>query len=191
MVDVETFEEELEDSIEGTMILEYIDEILEAWGVYHTEMSATEPTVRDIVPREYHEYLHVFKAKESRGLPPHRYHDHGIPLLEEKIPPFEPIQALDEKRLWALKEYLETNLKWGWIRDSTSPAGAPIYFIQKKASSLRLCVDYHGLNEMTVKDHMPLPLISEALVGLANTRIYTKLDVKDAYHNLRIVEGDE
>jgi hypothetical protein len=69
--------------------------------------------------------------------------------------------------------------------------GAPIHFVQKKDSSLRLCVDYCGLNAMMVKDHTPLLLISEDLDQLANTKLYTKLDVKDAYYNLQIVEGDE
>jgi hypothetical protein len=82
-----------------------------------TEPQEQEPvqelTVRDIVPMEYHEYLHLFQAKGNRGLPPHRHHDHRIPLLEGKTPPFKPIWTLDEKRLLALKEYLKTNLKWG------------------------------------------------------------------------------
>jgi Asp-tRNA(Asn)/Glu-tRNA(Gln) amidotransferase C subunit len=80
MVDAETFEEELEDVMEGTMTLEYIDEILEAREVYHTDMMTMElreqePVeglmVRDIVPKKYHEYLHVFEAKDNWGLPPH------------------------------------------------------------------------------------------------------------------------
>jgi hypothetical protein len=107
------------------------------------------------------------------------------------MPPFEPIRALDENRLCALREHLETNLERGWIQESTSPAGAPIHFVQKKDGSLRLCVDYRGLNAIMVKDRTPLPLIGEALDRLANAKIYTKLDVKDAYHNLRIAEGDE
>jgi hypothetical protein len=146
---------------------------------------------RDVVPGEYHEYLHVFDARDDQGMPPHRHHDHHIPLIEEKSPPFEPIRALDENRLRALREYLEMNLERGWIRESTSPAGAPIHFVQKKDGGLRLCVDYRGLNAITVKDRMPLPLIGEALDRLADAKIYTKLDVKDAYHNLRIAEGDE
>jgi hypothetical protein len=107
------------------------------------------------------------------------------------MPPFEPIRALDENRLHALREYLEMNLEWGWIWESTSPAGVPIHFVQKKDGSLRLCVDYQGLNAIMVKDHTPLPLIGEALDRLANAKIYTKLDIKDTYHNLQIVEGDE
>jgi hypothetical protein len=149
------------------------------------------PIAGDIVPEEYHDYLHVFEGKENPGLPPHRHHDHQIPLLEGKVLPFEPLWVLDKGRLQVLREYLETSLEWGWIRSSTSPVGAPIHFVKKKDSSLRLCVDYQGLNTITIKDRTPLPLIGEALDWLANAKIYTKLDVKDTYHNLRIAEGNE
>jgi len=57
-------------------------------------------------------------------------------------PPYEPLRPLNEEKIKALKEYLEVNEKWGWIRASTSPAGAPIHFVKKKDGGLRLCVDY-------------------------------------------------
>jgi hypothetical protein len=172
MVDMETLEEELEDGMEGTITLEYIKEVLDAWAAYHTDMGMMEPwerepveglITRDIVPKEYHEYLHIFEAKDDQGVPPHRRHDHQIPLLEGKAPPFKPIWALDEKRLWVLREYLETNLEQGLICNSTSPTGTPIHFVQRKDGSLRLCVDYYRLTAIIVKDCTLLPLISEVL----------------------------
>jgi hypothetical protein len=99
--------------------------------------------------------------------------------------------VLDEGQLKALREYIETSVKKGWIRSSTSPAGAPIHFVKKKDGGLRLCVDYRGLNAMIIKDRTPLPLIGEALDQLSKVKVYTKLDVKDAYHHLWIVKGDE
>jgi hypothetical protein len=72
-----------------------------------------------------------------------------------------------------------------------SPAGAPIHFIKKEDSTLRLCVDYQWLNEITIKDHILLPLLGEVLDRLSHTKIYIKLDVWDAYHNLWIATGDE
>jgi hypothetical protein len=148
-------------------------------------------SARDIVLEEYHNYLHVFEGKDDLGWPPHRHHDHRIPLLEGNVPPFEPLRALDEGRLWTLREYLAMGLEWGWIRSSMSPAGAPIHLVKKKDGTLRLCVDYRGLNAMMVKDRTLLPLIGEALDRLSCAKVYTKLDVKDAYHNLRIAKGDE
>jgi hypothetical protein len=98
---------------------------------------------------------------------------------------------LDEGILQTLREYLAMSLEWGWIWSSTSPAGAPIHFVKKKDGTLRLCVNYRGLNAMTVKDQTPLPLIGEALDRLSRAKVYTTLDVKDAYYNLRIAKGDE
>jgi len=91
----------------------------------------------------------------------------------------------------ALKEYLEVNEKRGWIWASTSPAGVPIHSVKKKDAGLHLCVDYRQLNEITIKYQTPLPLIGESLDQLSSVTIYTKLDIRDAYYNLRISAGDE
>jgi len=68
---------------------------------------------------------------------------------------------------------------------------SPIRFVKKKDRKLRLCADYRALNEVTKKDRHPLPLISEALDRLGGAKYFTKLDIKDAYHNIRIRKGDE
>jgi len=91
----------------------------------------------------------------------------------------------------ALKEYLEVNAKRRWIRASTSLAVAPMHFVKKKDGGLRLCVDYLQLNKITIKDWTPLPLIGESLDQLFSATIYTKLNIRDAYYNLRIAAGDE
>jgi len=77
----------------------------------------------------------------------------------------------------ALREYLETNEKRGWIWPFTSLAGARIHFVKKKDGGLRLCVDDRQLNKITIKDRTPLPPISESLDLLSSTTIYTKLDI--------------
>jgi hypothetical protein len=79
----------------------------------------------------------------------------------------------------------------GWIRDSTSPTGAPILFVPKKDRTLRLCVDYQGLNRVTRKNRLTLPLISETLDRLGSAIVFTKLDIKNAYYRIRIKQGDE
>jgi len=97
---------------------------------------------------------------------------------------------LNEDKMKVLRDYLEINEKRGWIRASTSPAGAPIHFVKKKDGGLSLCVDYRQLNDITIKDRTLLPLIGESLDQLSSATIYTKLDIRDAYYNLRIAEGD-
>ena len=93
--------------------------------------------------------------------------------------------------LETLKTYIKTNLANGFIQPSNSPAGAPILFVCKPDGSLRLCVDYRGLNNLTIKNRYPLPLIGESLNWLGQVKRFTQLDLTSAYHWMRIKEGDE
>ncbi len=90
-----------------------------------------------------------------------------------------------------LRNYLNDALTKGWIQHSVSSAEAPVLFASKKDSSLQLCVDYHELNRITVKNHHSLPLISETLNWLSGAKIFIKLDLKDVYHHICICKGDE
>src|SRR5208282_4963432 len=115
--------------------------------------------------------------------------EHAIDTIDS--PPYGPLYNLSELQLAALREYLSDALRKRWIRPSVSPAGAPILFVPKKDGGLRLCVDYRGLNKVTVKNRHPLPLIDETLDRLVGSQVFTKLDLKDAYHRIRIKEGHE
>ena len=145
----------------------------------------------DIIPQEYHQYLDVFSRVKADKLPPHRTYDHQIPLEEGKSPPFGPIYSLSEHELKTLREYLEENLAKGFISPSDSPAASPILFVKKKDGSLRLCVDYRGLNRITIRNRYPLPLIDELLDRLREARFFTRIDLRGAYNLLRIAKGDE
>jgi hypothetical protein len=147
--------------------------------------------IRALVPEEYHEFLPLFTEAVHNVLPPHRIYDHSIPLKEGSQPPFGPLYSLSRNELIAVREWLDKNLRRGWIRNSSSPAGAPMLFVKKADGSLRLCVDYRGLNEITIKDRYPLPLIRETLAQLSKAKYFTKLDIKDAYYLLRMAEGEE
>ena len=124
-------------------------------------------------------------------LPPRRTYDHKIPLEPNTNPPFGPLYSLSETELKALHEYLQENLDKGYIRASSSPAGAPILFVKKRDGSLRLCVDYRGLNKITVKNRYPLPLIREFLDRLRDAKFFSKIDLRAGYNLVRIAEGEE
>ena len=143
------------------------------------------------MPPEYEEFADVGSVEEAEVLPDHGPHDLAITLEEEAQPPFQPLYNLSAVELQVLRKYLSDYIERGWIRRSKSPAGAPILFAKKKDGTLRLCVDYRGLNKVTVKNRHPLPLIGESLERLSEAKWYTKLDVRDAYHRIRIREGDE
>jgi hypothetical protein len=143
------------------------------------------------LPPQYAEFAELGSEDDSRVLADHGPQDLAISLLPGATVPHQPLYNLSRTELELLRKYLDEYLARGWIRHSKSPAGAPILFAKKKDGSMRLCVDYRGLNKVTVKNRHPLPLITESLERLASARFYTKLDVKEAYHRVRIQEGDE
>ncbi len=91
----------------------------------------------------------------------------------------------------ATKAYIEEELTKGFIRPSTSPASAGFFFVKKKDGGLRPCIDYRGLNDITVKFRYPLPLVPSSLEQLRQAKYFTKLDLRCAYNLIRIKDGDE
>ena len=154
-------------------------------------LAAEYEALRPLIPIAYHDWLDVFSKRKGTTLPPRRSHDHHIRLMDDSTPPFGPIYSLSEVEQLALREFLDENLKNEFVRPSQSSAGAPILFIKKKDGSLRLAVDYRGLNKITKKDRYPLPLIPDLLDRLRSAHVFTKLDLRGAYNLVRIADGDE
>ena len=126
------------------------------------------------VPAEYSDYNNVFSAENAVELPENTgMNEHAIELEEGKQPPFGPIYSLGPVELETLKTYIETNLANGFIRPFKSPAGALILFNKKPDGSLRLCVDYWGLNNLTIKNRYLLPLIGKSLDRLDQAKRFT------------------
>lgn len=143
------------------------------------------------LPVKYSAFKDLFSKQKANQLPEHKPYDHSIPLEKDTMPPFGPIYSLSEPELQTLREYLDENLEKNFIAPSTSPAGAPILFVKKKDGSLRLCVDYRGLNKITVKNRYALPLIHELLDRVRTAQVFTKLDLRGAYNLIRIRPEDE
>jgi hypothetical protein len=142
------------------------------------------------LPPQFRKFASVFGDPSEDPFETGTKTRHSIPLEEGKTAPYGPIYPLSAKELRVLREYLESAMAKGWIQPSESPAGAPILFVPKSDGSLRLCVDYRGLNRVTKKNRYPLPLIPEILDRLVGAKVYTKLDLRDAYHRIRIAEED-
>lgn len=90
-----------------------------------------------------------------------------------------------------MNKYINDALSAGIIRPSSSSVGAGFFFVEKKDGSLWPCIDYRGLNDITVKNRYPLPLITTAFENLQGATIFSKLDLHNVYHLVRIHEGDE
>jgi Reverse transcriptase (RNA-dependent DNA polymerase) len=145
----------------------------------------------ELVPKDYHFFKDVFSKESFDELPPKKPWDHAIELKLGSEPHSTKVYPLAPNEQAQLDEFLTENLKSGRIRPSKSPMASPVFFIKKKDGSLRLVQDYRKLNEMTIKNSYPLPLISELVTKLRKAKWYTKLDVRWGYNNVRIKEGDE
>ena len=135
------------------------------------------------IPAEYLDFADVLSPDLTSELPEQiRINDYVIELVDGQQPPYDPIYSLRPVELETLKTYIKTNLANGLIRPSKSPAGISILFDRKSDGSLRLCVDYQGLNNLTIKNRYPLLLIGESLDRLGRAKQFTQLDLTSAYY---------
>ncbi|QRV98272.1 Transposon Tf2-11 polyprotein [Ceratobasidium sp. AG-Ba] len=136
-------------------------------------------------------YADVFTEGEMTELPPHRPFDISIDLKPGAVPRHGPIYLVSVKEDEELKKNINNQLAAGHIRPSKSPMASPVIFVKKKNGKLRMCIDYRKLNDMTVKNAYPLPLVKDLLITLRKAKIFTKLDLKWGYNLVRIKDGDE
>jgi transposase InsO family protein len=154
--------------------------------------SKDDGTTEVTLPKAYAEYADVFHASgQITELPPHQPWDHEIKIKPGEQPTKQKMYPLSAEKLEILRKYLDDGLKTGIIRRSKSPAGYPILFVPKKNNKLRLCVDYRKLNDITIKNSYPLPLIEELQDRLGQAKWFTKFDIVAGYNNIRIKQGDE
>ncbi|KAI2647999.1 Transposon Tf2-9 polyprotein [Labeo rohita] len=156
-----------------------------------TSVESPDTQVKITIPDHYQDLSEVFSKSKATQLPPHRPWDCAIDLLPNAMPPKSKVYPLSRMEDQAMEDYIEEALESGFIRVSTSPAAAGFFFVSKKDGGLRPCIDYRGLNNVTVKFRYPLPLVPPALEQLREATIYSKLDLRSAYNLIRIKEGDE
>lgn len=154
-------------------------------------LSEPEPPDLSTVPEVYHDLSLVFSKHHALSLPPHRPYDCAINLLPGAPLPSSRLYNLSRPERGAMEEYIRSSLAAGIIRPSSSPVAAGFFFVEKKDGTLRPCIDFRGLNGITVKNKYPLPLINSAFAPLHGCTVFTKLDLRNAYHLVRIREGDE
>ncbi|GJR61269.1 putative reverse transcriptase domain-containing protein [Tanacetum coccineum] len=124
------------------------------------------------------------------GLPPPRQVKFRIELVPGAAPVARAPYRLAPSELKELSDQLKELLEKGFIRPSSSPWGAPVLFVKKKDGSFRMCIDYRELNKLTVKNRYPLPRIDDLFDQLQGSSVYSKIDLRSGYHQLRIREED-
>ncbi|CAA0841650.1 Uncharacterized mitochondrial protein AtMg00860, partial [Striga hermonthica] len=135
------------------------------------------------------EYLDVF-PDDLPGGPPDRQVEFTIDLIPGASPVSKAPYRMAPKELQELKAQIQEFLKLGFTHPSVSPWGAPVLFVKKKDGSMRMCIDYRELNALTVKNRYPLPRIEDLFDQLSGASVFSKIDLRSGYHQLKIWESD-
>ncbi|GJR47292.1 putative reverse transcriptase domain-containing protein [Tanacetum coccineum] len=152
-----------------------------------TEDKSGEKRLEDVpIVRDFPE---VF-PEELPGLPPTRQVEFQIDLMPGVAPVARAPYRLTPSEMKELSEQLQELSDKGFIRPSSSPWGAPVLFVKKKDGSFRMCIDYRELNKLTVKNRYPLPRIDDLFDQLQGSSVYSKIDLRSGYHQLRVREED-
>ncbi|GJY46603.1 putative nucleotidyltransferase, ribonuclease H [Tanacetum coccineum] len=135
------------------------------------------------------EFSDIF-PEDLPGLPPVRQVEFQIDLIPGAAPVARTPYRLAPSEMQELSNQLQELADRGFIRPSTSPWGAPVLFVKKKDGSFRMCIDYRELNKLTIKNRYPLPKIDDLFDQLQGSSVYSKIDLRSGYHQLRVRDED-
>jgi hypothetical protein len=142
------------------------------------------------LPACYAGYEDAFSKNASDQMPPTRPCDHRIDLEEGTVPKdvigYTPLWKQTTEELEAAKQYIMENLDKGFIAPGNAPFASPFLMARKPGGGLRFCVDYRKLNAVTKKDRYPLPLVDELMQRLGKAKVFTKLDIRQGFHRIRM-----
>jgi len=170
-----------------------VRKVMEEWEIWdkEEEVAKSEAEAKKLVPEEFHRWIKVFGKKQSERMLIRKIWDHAIDLKEGFIPRKGKVYPLSREEREEVREFVKEQLRKGYIRLSKSPQTAPVFFVGKKDGKKRMVQDYRYLNEWTIKNNYPLPLISDVLENIGTKKLFTKMDLRWGYNNVRIKEGDE
>jgi len=144
-----------------------------------------------MVPRKFLKWKKVFGKVESERMPTRKIWDHAIDLKETFKPQKRKIYPLFKNERKEVQNFVEDQLRKRYIRPSKSPQTSPVFFVGKKDGSKRMVMDYRSLNSQTVKNNYLLPLITELINNMGSKKVFTKMDLRWGFNNMRIKEGDK
>ncbi|GKE66663.1 putative reverse transcriptase domain-containing protein, partial [Tanacetum coccineum] len=165
----------------------YVERGYNLFLAHVTENKSKEKRMEDVPVS--HDFPEVF-PEELPGLPPPRQVEFRIDLLSGAEPVARAPYRLAPSEMKELSVQLQELLEKGFIHQSSSSWGASVLFVKKKNGSFRMCIDYHELNKLTVKNRYPLPRIDYLFDQLQGSSMYYKIDLRSGYHQLRIKEED-
>jgi len=155
------------------------------------EIEKDHRKIKEMVPRKFLKWRKVFGKVESKRMPMRKVWDHAIDLKETFKPQKRRIYLLSKNEREKVQNFAEDQLRKGYIRPSKSPQTSPVFFVGKKDGSKRMVMDYHNLNDQTVKNNYLLLLITDLIDNMGSKKVFTKMDLRWGFNNVRIKEGDE
>lgn len=168
-------------------VVKYMNEGCQAFMVHVMEDKSKDRRLEDVPV--VNEFPDVF-PEDLPGLPPERQVEFQIELVPGVAPVAKAPYRLAPSELKELSEQLKELSDKGFIRPSSSPWRAPVLFVKKKDGSFRMCIDYRELNKLAVKIRYPLPRIDDLFDQLQGSSVYSKIDLRSGYHQLRVPEED-
>jgi len=162
----------------------------EDWG-REEEIEEDHRKIKEMVSKKFLKWRKVFGKVESERMLTRKIWDHAIDLKETFKLRKGKIDPLSKNEREEVQNFVEDQLRKGYIRPSKSPQMSPVFFIGKKDGSKRIVMDYQSLNSQTVKNNYPLPLITELIDNMGNKKVFTKMDLRWGFNNIRIKEEDE
>jgi len=162
----------------------------EDWG-REEKMEINYCKVKGMVPKQFHRWLKVFGKVELKRMPVRKVWDHAIDVKEDFKPSKAKVYPLSRNKREEVQKFIDEHLKKRYIRPSKSQQTSPVFFVGKKDRGKHMVMDYRKLNRQTVKNNYPLPLITELVDNMGSKRVFTKMDLRWGYNNVRVKEGDE
>jgi hypothetical protein len=157
-------------------------------GCHHMAIDSKETDPLETV-KVVLEFPYVF-PEDLSGMPPERKVEFAIELLPGTSPISKRAYRVSGPELVELKKQIDELSEKGYIRPSTSPWAASVLFVEKKDGTRRMCIDYRALNEVMIKNKYPLPRIEDMFDQLRGTSVFSKIDLRSGYHQLRIRPSD-
>jgi len=144
-----------------------------------------------MVPKRFLKWKKVFGKVELERMPTRKIWDHAIDLKEMFKSRKGRIYLLSKMKRKEVQKFMEDQLRKGYIRPSKSPQTSPVFFVDKKNKSKQIVMDYCNLNDQIVKNNYLLPLITDLIDNMGSKKVFTKMDLRWGFNNVRIKEGNE
>jgi len=157
-----------------------VKKVIEEWEIWNEEEKAarSEAEAKKLVPEKFHKWIKVFCKKQSERMSIRKIWDHAIEVKEGFVPRKGKMYPLSRKEREEVHEFIQEQLRKGYIRPSKLPQTAPVFFVRKKDGKKQMVQDYQYLNEWTVKNNYPLPLISDVLENIGTKMMFMKMDLR-------------